>query len=108
MEIQSTPSFGYKVETSGDTTFVRCRGRLVSDASGDLKEFVKPMISHCPRIVVDLAAVNYVDSSGLGALVSLKVAAQAAENCNLEFINFSDYLKDLLSTTMLSQFLGAR
>jgi anti-anti-sigma factor len=108
VEIQSSPSFGYKVETSGDTTFVRCRGRLVSDAAGDLKDLIKPMISHCAHIVVDLEAVNYVDSSGLGALVSLKVAAQTAEHCELEFINFTDYLKDLLSTTMLSQFLGAR
>jgi anti-anti-sigma factor len=66
------------------------------------------MLSHCHHIVVDLAAVNYVDSSGLGAMVSLKVASTSTPDCTLEFINFSPYVKDLLSTTMLSQFLGAR
>jgi len=50
--------------------------------------------------------VNFIDSSGLGALVSLKVSAASAAYCTLEMVNFSPLLKELLRTTMLSQFLG--
>jgi anti-sigma B factor antagonist len=106
----ATPSslpFGYEVELSGDTTLVKCHGRLVSETAGDLKQLIKPMIPKCRRIVLDLTDVSFVDSSGLGTLVGLKVSAGAAAYCSLEFINFSPLVKELLHTTKLSQLLGS-
>jgi anti-anti-sigma factor len=106
----ATPSslpFGYEVELSGDTTLVKCHGDVVSETAGDLKQLIKPMIPKCRRIVLDLTDVNFVDSSGLGTLVGLKVYAGAAAYCSLEFINFSPHVKELLHTTRLSQLLGS-
>jgi len=106
----ATPSsipFGYEVELSGDTTLVKCHGKVVSETAGDLKQLIKPMIPKCRRIVLDLTDVDFVDSSGLGTLVGLKVSAGAAAYCSLEFINFSPHVKELLQITKLSQLLGS-
>ena len=106
----ATPSslpFKYEVELSGDTTLVKCHGNVVNETAGELKQLVKPMIPKCRRIVVDLTDVKYVDSSGLGTLVGLKVSAAAAAYCSLEFINFSPHVKELLQLTKLGQLLGA-
>lgn len=108
MGSQATPPFNYEVEVAGDITTIKCHGRLVSDTAGDLKQLVKPMIPKCRHLVLDLSDVSFVDSSGLGTLVGLKVSAGAAAYCSLEFINFSPLVRELLSTTKLSQFLGVR
>ena len=92
---------------SGDTTSVKCHGRIVSNTAGELKELVKPMIPKCRRIVIDLSDVPFIDSSGLGALVGLKVSAAAAAYCTLEYTNFAPLVKELLRTTKLTQFLGS-
>ncbi len=101
----STP-FSYEVEMSGDTATIKCHGRIVAETAHELKELVKPMIPKVRRIVIDLSDVNFLDSSGLGMLVGLKVSAASAAYTSLEFINFSPLLKELLQTTKLSQFLG--
>ncbi|HZM10585.1 MAG TPA: STAS domain-containing protein, partial [Candidatus Limnocylindrales bacterium] len=79
----------------------------VSETAGELKELVRPMIPKHRRIVVDLTDVNFVDSSGLGTLVGLKVSATSAAYCSLEFINFSPLVKELLDITKLGQLFGA-
>ncbi len=95
------------MELSGDTTLVKCHGDVVSETAGDLKQLIKPMIPKCRRIVLDLTDVNYVDSSGLGTLVGLKVSAGSAAYCSLEFINFSPHVRQLLQLTKLGQLLGS-
>ena len=108
MASPSQAVFSYEVVTSGDdTTVVKCHGRVVSDTAGELKQLVKPMILECRHIVVDLSDVPFVDSSGLGVLVGLKVSAGSASFCKLEFVNFTALVRELLHTTKLSQFLGA-
>lgn len=107
MSTQPSVPFRYELEMSGDTTTVRCHGRIVGEAATELKELVKPMVPKCRQIVIDLSDVNFIDSSGLGALVALKVSAGSAAYCSLQFINFSPLVKELLHTTMLAQFLGA-
>ncbi len=99
------PLFHYEIEVSGDTTVIKCHGRVINDNAGDLKQLVKPMIPKCRRIVLDLTDVNHIDSSGLGTLVALKISAGAAAYCQLEFINFSPKLKEILRITRLGQML---
>lgn len=105
MASASAPPFQYEIEVSGDTTVIKCRGRIVHDNAGDVKQLVKPMIPKCRRIVLDLTGVDHIDSSGLGTLVGLKLSAGAAAYCRLEFINFSPRLKELLRITKLDQTL---
>ncbi len=92
---------------SGDNTVVKCHGRIVSDTADELKQLVKPMIPKCRRIILDLSDVEFIDSSGLGTLVGLKVSAASAAYCSLELSNLSPLVKELLRTTRLIQLFGA-
>lgn len=106
MATPSSPLFSYEVELSGDTTTIKAHGRIVSDTAQELKQLVKPMIPKCRRIILDLSDVNFVDSSGLGTLVGLKVSAAAAAYCSLEFVNLTPRVKELFHLTKLSELLG--
>jgi anti-sigma B factor antagonist len=106
MATPPSPLFSYEVELSGDTTTIKAHGRIVSDSAQELKQLVKPMIPKCRRIILDLSDVNFVDSSGLGTLVGLKVSAAAAAYCSLEFVNLSPRVKQLFHLTKLSEMLG--
>ena len=101
-------SFHYEVTKSEDenkwkVTTITCHGRLVSDTADKLKEVVKPLIAEGGGIVIDFADLNYLDSLGLGALVGLKVSAINKGFCNLELINLSPRVRELLSLTNLTQ-----
>ena len=65
------------------------------------KELVKPMIAQGGRIVLDFADLEYLDSSGLGALVGLKVSALHQGLVKLELENLSQRIKELLKMTNL-------
>jgi anti-sigma B factor antagonist len=103
---QSNP-FTYEVLVDGDTTTIKCHGRIVSDTAGDLKQLVKPMIPKVRRIVLDLSDVSYIDSAGLGTLVGLKVSAASAAYTSLELVNLSPLVKELLHTTKLTEIFKA-
>ena len=107
MASPSSLPFEYEVEVSGDTTRVKCHGKVVLETAGALQQLVKPMIPKCRRIVLDLSDVNRLDSCGLGTLVGLQVSARASAYCSLEFM-FSPCVKELLVTTKVSQFLGVK
>ena len=104
--------FNYEVQKSGDEstgpiTTILCHGRVVSETSGQLKEVVKPLIPLGGRIVLDLTDVSYMDSSGLGALVGLKVSALREGYCKLELLNLSPRVKELLRLSNLTQLFAS-
>jgi anti-sigma B factor antagonist len=84
---------------------VHCSGRITSISAESLKATVKPLISECKTVVLDLTSVSYLDSSGLGTIVGLYVSAKAA-NHQLKLINLNERLKELFSLTRLGQFLA--
>jgi anti-anti-sigma factor len=86
-------------------TTVKCRGRVVSDTASQLKDAVRPLIPLGGRIIVDFGDVSYLDSSGLGVLVSLKVSALNQGFCILEFSNMTPRVLELLRITKLMQIL---
>ena len=104
--------FHYEVEKSqdesiGPVTIIICHGRVVSETSGQLKEVVKPLIPLGGRIALDLTDVSYMDSSGLGALVGLKVSALREGYCKLELVNLSPRVKELLRLSNLTQLFSS-
>lgn len=96
-----------KDKFGNQVTMVRCRGRLVSDTAGEVKDVVKPLIASGGRIVIDLADVNHMDSSGLGALVGLKASAMKQGLCILEFANMTPRVLELLRLTNLTQMFSS-
>jgi anti-sigma B factor antagonist len=106
-------SFRYEVGQSGDdqhgnkVTTIKCHGRLVVENADQIKEAVKPLIPLGGRIVVDLSDVNYVDSSGLGMLLALKVSAVKQGLCILQFVNMTPRVLELLRLTGVARMLSS-
>jgi anti-anti-sigma factor len=94
-------------DDNGSITTIVCHGRVVSETAGQLKEVVKPLIPLGGRIVLDLTNVSYVDSSGLGSLVGLKVSALREGYCSLELVNLTPRVKELLRVSNLSQLFSS-
>ena len=104
--------FQYEVQKSGNestgpVTTIVCHGKVVNETSGQLKEVVKPLIPLGGRIVLDLTDVSYMDSTGLGALVGLKVSALREGYCKLELVNLSPRVKELLRLSNLTQLFSS-
>lgn len=65
-----------KVMDETDQIVVRmCEKRLDAAIAGQFKDKVRPHVAaRGPDLVLDLAAVEFLDSSGLGAVIALKKA----------------------------------
>jgi anti-sigma B factor antagonist len=87
--------------TTSEETIVRCIGRLTSTSSGMLQTTVRDLIPNNERMRLDLAGVTYLDSFGLGALVSVYLSAKR-QHCELKLINVTQQAKELLRITNLS------
>ena len=83
-------------------------GRLNMVSAKQLTEAVAGLIeAGVPRIVVDLAATEFMDSSGLGALIAgLKSTRQAGGD--LRLARPSEQVRTVLSLTNLDRVLRAR
>jgi len=94
-------SFHYEIETSpvdeqgNKVTTVKCHGSLTAENTREIKDAVKPLIPQGGRIVIDLTDVDYMDSSGLGALVGLKVSALHQGMVILQFVNMGPRILEL-------------
>ena len=88
------------IDTTPTETIVHCTGRITSDTRELLRTTVKPLLSQSRRVVLDLANVTYMDSSGLGILIALYTSATTA-SCQFKLINLTRRLKELLSVTQL-------
>jgi len=101
-------SFHYDLEHSQDgagwkTVTIHCHGRLITEDTPRLRELVQPLIAEGGHIVLDFGDLEYLDSSGLGALVGLKVSAINKGFCKLDLLNLTPRVKKLLSITNLTQ-----
>jgi anti-sigma B factor antagonist len=80
---------------------VECAGRIVfGEESSTLRDTVKQLISKDARIVLNLAEVNYIDSGGLGTLVSLYTTAHTA-GASIKLASLTKRVGDLLQVTKL-------
>ncbi len=88
-------------EKGSEQITVRCVGRITSDTASDFQETIRGLIPETKRIVLDLTGVDYVDSSGLGALVSIYMHATRSESV-VELANPKQRIRDLFKMTKLS------
>lgn len=93
-------------ERKASEIIVRATGRITSSTSATLETTLRDLVSESKRVVLDLTRVDYIDSSGLGALVSVYMHARRA-NCDLEIANPKQRLKDLFSRSGLAKVFTA-
>lgn len=95
--------------TSHDGALIRVNGRLNMVAAPRFRELVAQIVGQDgrTRIVVDLAGVDFLDSTGLGALVSgLKIARLAGGD--LRIARAGSQVMMVLQLTRLDRILGHR
>lgn len=80
---------------------IDCGGRIVfGEESASLRDGVKRLLSGNPKIVLNLRDVTYIDSGGLGTLVSLYTTARNAGGA-LKLASLNQRVDDLLQVTKL-------
>jgi anti-sigma B factor antagonist len=85
----------------GDTTLIQVEGQLVAGNRQQLREAVTSEIDRGVRnFVIDFSDTGYVDSAGLGALVSLSKKVREADG-SLRLTNLNDDLRTLFELTRL-------
>lgn len=87
---------------TGDVAIVDVSGRIaLGEESAALRDLVANLLRRGDRrILLNLAEVNYIDSSGLGALVSAFTSVKKAGG-ELKLLNVSDRVDDLMGVTRL-------
>lgn len=89
-----------EIENSPAGILVHCSGKIIATTTGALLDKVRPLVSDSKKIVLDLAQVGYIDSSGLGTIVRLWSTAQKS-NCALRVANLAPRIKELVAMTNL-------
>jgi anti-sigma B factor antagonist len=80
---------------------VDCSGRIVfGEESASLRDAIKKLLSESPKVVLNLREITYIDSGGLGTLVSLYTTARNAGGA-LKLARLSQRVDDLLQVTKL-------
>src|SRR5437016_12054272 len=80
---------------------IDCVGRIVfGDEASQLRETVKRELAENNRLVLNLGEVSYIDSGGIGTLVSLFTTARNAGG-DIKLVNLTKRVGDLLQITKL-------
>ena len=88
----------------GGVTIITVTGDITLNKGGDviLKDKINSLLQQGrKKLLLDLGGVAYVDSSGLGQLVQVKVTAGRA-SADLKLLHITKRLQDLLVVTRLS------
>ena len=86
----------------GGVTVVDINGRIeLGEESAAVRDLVSKLLSNGHKqILLNLGDVNYIDSSGLGALVSSFTSARK-QGGELKLLNLTDKVTDLMQMTKL-------
>lgn len=87
---------------AGDVTILDLSGKItIGEGSVQLRETVRQLLEGGrKKILLNLGDVSYVDSSGIGELVSSYTTANKSEG-QLKLLNLTKKIQDLLAITKL-------
>jgi anti-sigma B factor antagonist len=87
---------------TGDVTIVDMQGRVsLGEESAAVRNLVMDLLSRGQtKILLNMAGVDYVDSSGLGVLVSSVTSVRKAGG-EMKLVNLSEKVDDLMEVTRL-------
>jgi anti-sigma B factor antagonist len=87
--------------TIQEIVVLNCDGRIVlGDESAALRDTVRELLGQSKQLVLNLGGVSYIDSGGLGTLVSLYTTAHNA-GASIKLSNLTQRVGDLLQVTKL-------
>jgi anti-sigma B factor antagonist len=101
-EILNMAELNIKERQAGDVVILDMDGKItIGEGSVALRTAIRRLLEEGKKkILLNLAGVGYIDSSGIGELVS-SYTAIGKENGQLKLLNLTQKLQDLLAITKL-------
>jgi len=99
--VTRTPELKLESEKNNSETTVWATGRIVIASSPALESTLRELIAEGEHVVLDLGNVDYVDSAGLGVLVTVYVHARRTK-CHLKIANPKERIRDLFKRSGLA------
>jgi anti-sigma B factor antagonist len=98
-------SLNLDVSRTGDIAVVRCRGKIVfGEEADELRGVILSLLKETNRIVLNLAWIDYIDSSGLGTLVASFISARH-RGAEIKIAVLSPRARRLLTMTKMDRLL---
>jgi anti-sigma B factor antagonist len=98
-------SLSLKTHRSGGIFIIACTGRLIEGGeSSALQREIDGLLDESPYTILDVAGIEFIDSSGLGLLVRLLNRATHAGG-DLKIAGASPHLREILRVTKLEKIL---
>lgn len=94
----------YTLEEKNDYIAIRFQGDITLEYSFDFKEKIKEQLASldCYRVIVNLTDVEFMDSSGLGMLISLFKETNEKKG-QIVYFGVHDYIHKLFALVKLDQ-----
>ena len=98
-------SFKFREETDGNVVVINAPNRVDVNVSDELRELLTSQIEKNKyQFIVDLSKTKYMDSSGLGSIVS-RIAVTRSNNGDIRIAGASENVNNLLNLTHLNKIL---
>jgi anti-sigma B factor antagonist len=81
-------------------TTIHCHGKIILENTAEVRALVQPLLDRAGHVILDFSDLKFLDSSGLGAMVALKVSS-INRGAKLELINLTPRIEKLLLLTNL-------
>ena len=87
--------------TVGDIQILDCKGKItLGEGTMTVRNTVRDILAENKKIVLNLGDVNYIDSSGIGELVSTYTTVTNGGG-QLKLLNLTKKIQELLAITKL-------
>ena len=91
------------VSKTDDVAVVRCRGRIVfGEESDQLRALLLELLQETNRVILNMAWVAHIDSSGLGTLVASFISTRH-RGAQIKFAALSPIARQVLTNTHVDQ-----
>ena len=92
-------------EKQNNIFVIKTPKRFTVEVASEFKDLLNTLVKDQNyKFVIDLSATKYMDSSGLGAIVS-RIAATRANQGDIRLANPSKFVEELLDLTQLMRIL---
>jgi anti-sigma B factor antagonist len=88
------------VQKLGDTSVLRCHGRIVAGVAGSILRNAVLSQRHVRMLVIDLARIERIDAGGLGILLGLRESARSSA-ITFKLMNATKRVEEILELTHL-------
>lgn len=98
-------SFQQKRHEKSGVWIITCPARVDVNVSDELRDLISRIIAQNDyRMILDLSGTGYIDSSGLGAIVS-RISVLRSNQGDVRLAAVADNIKDLLELTQLNKII---